>query len=80
MQIKYANVLQVVQDPAATMLAATLLLEGPGVWPFGADKQSQLISALASVLPTMKPGAISVTASAAPFRRRLMQVHIPWCS
>jgi hypothetical protein len=64
--------MQVVQDPAATTLAAELLLQGPGVWPFGPDRQSQLVTALASVLPSMK--AVSITSATAPFRRRLLQV------
>jgi hypothetical protein len=63
--------LQAFLDPAATILAAELLLQGPDdLWPFPRDKQAQLVSALASALPSVKPGAISVTAAAAPFRRR----------
>ncbi len=70
---------QVVRDPAATALAAELLLQGPGVWPFDSAKQALLVSAIASVLPGIGPGAVSITGSGAPFRRRLLQVFIPLC-
>ncbi|EIE22301.1 hypothetical protein COCSUDRAFT_47820 [Coccomyxa subellipsoidea C-169] len=63
----------VVRDPAATALAAELLLQGPGVWPFDSAKQALLVSAIASVLPGIGPGAVSITGSGAPFRRRLLQ-------
>lgn len=64
------------QDPAATALAAELLLQGPDVWPFDSDKQALMISAIAAVLPGISPGAIAITGVGAPFRRRLLQVSM----
>lgn len=65
-----------VRDPAATALAAELLLQGAGVWPFDSAKQALLISAIASVLPGIGSAAVSVTSTGAPFRRRLLQVML----
>ncbi|CAL8468734.1 g8274 [Coccomyxa elongata] len=66
----------VVRDVAATALAAELLVQGPAVWPFDSGKQALLVGALAAVLPGLGPGAISVTGTGAPFRRRLLQVSM----
>ena len=65
---------QVVQNPAATALAAELLLTG-SVWPFDAPKQAQLVFARARARPELGPGALRGTGGGAPFRRRrLLQV------
>ena len=73
-EISALCVVQVVRDPAATALAAELLVQGADVWPFDSAKQALLIGAIASVLPGISSGAVSVTSTGAPFRRRLLQV------
>ena len=67
--------MQAVQDPTETALSAAFLVQGPNVWPFDSSKQALFVCALQQVLPGIRPGAITVTSTGAPFRRRtLLQV------
>ena len=69
---------QVAGNPAETALAADFVVTGD-VWPFDAGRQAALVSALGTVLPGLRPGAISVVSTGAPFRRRraLLQASSP---
>jgi hypothetical protein len=69
--------MQAVQDPTETALSAAFLVQGPNAWPFDSSKQALFVNALQQVLPGVRPGAITVTSTGAPFRRRaLLQVHL----
>lgn len=68
-----------VQDTSLTAIAATMALSGEQIWPFTADKQNKLTSALYATMP-VKPIDIRVTSTQfEPNKRRrrnLLQVRL----